>query len=57
MVLLGTIVKAVSVRRMKASASPPPAEDGDSKRKRILGAAFKLFVENTAKRTVPDHRQ
>src|SRR5258708_15247200 len=45
MVLLGTIVKGVSVRRMKASASPPPAEDGDSMRKRILGAAFKLFVE------------
>src|SRR5947208_6034404 len=44
MVLLGTIVKGVSVR-MKASASPPPAEDGDSMRKRILGAAFKLFVE------------
>src|SRR5258706_356340 len=45
MVLLGTIVKGVSVRRMKASASPPLAEDGDSMRKRILGAAFKLFVE------------
>ena len=45
MVLLGTVVKGVSVRRMKASASPPPVEDGDSMRKRILGAAFKLFVE------------
>ena len=45
MVLLGTIVKGVSVRRMKASASPPPAEDGDLMRKRILGAAFNLFVE------------
>src|SRR5438105_3489095 len=45
MVLLGTIVKGLSVTRMKASASPLPAEDGDSMRKRILGAAFKLFVE------------
>src|SRR5882757_714209 len=46
--LYGTIgyrCQEVSVRRMKASASPPPAEDGDSMRKRILGAAFKLFVE------------
>ena len=33
------------MRRMKASASPPPADDGDSMRKRILGAAFKVFVE------------
>jgi AcrR family transcriptional regulator len=33
------------VRRLKASASPPPPGDGDSTRKRILGAAFKTFVE------------
>jgi AcrR family transcriptional regulator len=33
------------VRRVNASASPPPPEDGDSIRKRILGAAFKSFVE------------
>src|ERR1700752_4655263 len=36
--------RGVSVRRTKASASPPPG-DGDSMRKRILGAAFKSFVE------------
>lgn len=34
------------MRRIKASPSPPPPDDGDSKRKRILDAAFKLFVEN-----------
>jgi len=45
MVLFGTTVKGVSVRRLKASASPPPPGDGDSTRKRILGAAFKTFVE------------
>jgi len=45
MVLLGTIVKGVSVRRMKASASSRPTEDEDPMRKRILRAAFKLFVE------------
>lgn len=33
------------MRRMKGPASPPPAEDGSATRKRILGAAFKLFVE------------
>lgn len=33
------------MKRMKASANPPPPEDGDSMRKRILGAAFELFVE------------
>jgi len=45
MVLLGTIVKRVSMRRVKASASPPPSEGKDSIRQRILDAAFKLFVE------------
>ncbi len=33
------------MKRTKASANPPPLEDGDSIRKRILGAAFKSFVE------------
>ena len=33
------------MKRMKASANTPPPEDGDSMRKRILGAAFELFVE------------
>jgi AcrR family transcriptional regulator len=45
MVLLGTAVKGIFVRRTQGSPSPPPAEDGDAMRKRILGAAFKLFVE------------
>ena len=46
--LYGTIgypCQEVSVRRVKGSASPLPDEDGDSMRERILGAAFKLFVE------------
>lgn len=33
------------MRRTKASASHPVAEDGDSVRKRILGAAFRAFTE------------
>src|SRR2546427_11290144 len=45
MVLSGTIVKGVSVRRMKSSASPPRAEEGDSMRKRLLAAGFELCVE------------
>jgi AcrR family transcriptional regulator len=42
---IGYLVKGVSVRRTNASANPPPPENGDSMRERILGAAFKLFVE------------
>ncbi len=33
------------MRRVKGSASPLQDQDGDSVRERILGAAFKLFVE------------
>jgi AcrR family transcriptional regulator len=47
MVLSGTIVKGVaSVRGTQGSATiAPPAEDGESVRKRVLAAAFRLFVE------------